>query len=166
MHIVVGQTVERRSFKTGEVIEVLFDASSARGVKIEYVEGYIMSPDEKTMLIQTNRMPIYRHSATSTYYIYNVKNKTLAPLSNGGAQECPKFSPDGNQVAFVRDNNLFLVKLLFNNAEMQITKDGEFNKIINGKPDWVYEEEFTFNCAFISLLIARCWRGFALTSRL
>lgn len=143
-----GQRIERCSFKTGEVVETLFDASAARGAVIRAVEGYIMSPDEKHILIETNRTPIYRHSATSTYYIYNVRNKTLAPLSKGGPQECPKFSPDGTQVAFVRDNNLFLVKLLFNNAESQITKDGERNRIINGKPDWVYEEEFSFNCAF------------------
>lgn len=140
--------IERCSFKTGEVVETLFDAGTARGASIRYVEGYIVSPDEKTILIETNRTRIYRRSATSTYYIYNVKNQTLAPLSNGGPQECPKFSPDGNQIAFVRDNNLFLVKLLFNNAESQITKDGERNKIINGKPDWVYEEEFSFSCAF------------------
>lgn len=140
--------IERCSFKTGEVVETLFDAETARGASIRYVEGYIVSPDEKTILIETNRTRIYRRSATSTYYIYNVKNQTLAPLSNGGPQECPKFSPDGNQIAFVRDNNLFLVKLLFNNAESQITKDGERNKIINGKPDWVYEEEFSFSCAF------------------
>ena len=143
-----AQRIERCSFKTGEMMEVLFDASEARGATVRYVEGYIVSPDEKHILIETNRTPIYRHSATSTYYIYNVKNKTLAPLSAGGPQECPKFSPDGNQIAFVRDNNLFLVKLLYNNAESQITKDGERNKIINGKPDWVYEEEFAFNCAF------------------
>ena len=143
-----SQRIERCSFKTGEVLETLFDASTARGAVIRSVEGYIMSPDEKNILIETNRTPIYRHSAASTYYIYNIRNKTLAPLSKGGPQECPKFSPDGNQVAFVRDNNLFLVKLLFNNAESQITKDGERNKVINGKPDWVYEEEFSFNCAF------------------
>lgn len=140
--------IERCSFKTGEVVETLFDVSTARGGAVWTVEGYIMSPDEKNILIETNRTRIYRRSATSTYYIYNVKNKTLAPLSSGGPQECPKFSPDGNQIAFVRDNNIFLVKLLFNNAESQITKDGERNKIINGKPDWVYEEEFSFNCAF------------------
>ena len=143
-----GKRIERCSFKTGEVVETLFDVSTARGAVIRSVEGYIMSPDEKNMLIETNRTSIYRHSATSTYYIYNIKNKTLAPLSAGGPQECPKFSPDGTQVAFVRDNNLFLVKLLFNNSESQVTKDGERNKIINGKPDWVYEEEFAFNCAF------------------
>ena len=128
--------------------EVLFDASEARGATIRAVEGYIISPDEKNILIETNRQQIYRRSYTATHYIYNIKNKTLTPLSQGGPQECPKFSPDGNQIAFVRDNNIFLVKLLFNNAESQITKDGERNKVINGKPDWVYEEEFSFNCAF------------------
>ena len=143
-----GKRIERCSFKTGEVTETLFDVETARGGGVRYVGGYIMSPDEKNILIETNRTSIYRRSATATYYIYNVKNKTLEPLSKGGPQECPKFSPDGNQIAFVRDNNLFLVKLLFNNAESQITKDGERNKIINGKPDWVYEEEFSFKCAF------------------
>lgn len=143
-----GKSIEKRSFKTGETLEVLFDASTARGASTRAVEGYIISPDEKNILIETNRTRIYRRSATSTYYIYNVKNKTLAPLSTNGPQECPKFSPDGNRIAFVRDNNIFLVKLLFNNAESQITKDGERNKVINGKPDWVYEEEFSFNCAF------------------
>lgn len=142
------QSIEKHSFKTGEVTEVLFDASEARGATIRAVEGYIISPDEKNILIETNRQQIYRRSYTATHYIYNIKNKTLTPLSQGGPQECPKFSPDGNQIAFVRDNNIFLVKLLFNNAESQITKDGERNKVINGKPDWVYEEEFSFNCAF------------------
>ena len=143
-----SKRIERCSFKTGEVTETLFDVETARGGGVRLVVGYIMSPDEKNILIEASRTSIYRRSATSDYYIYNVKNKTLAPLSNGGPQECPKFSPDGNQIAFVRDNNIFLVKLLFNNAESQITKDGERNKIINGKPDWVYEEEFSFNCAF------------------
>ena len=143
-----GKRIERCSFRTGEVVETLFDVATARGGAVRYVEGYIVSPDEKNILIETNRTHIYRRSATSIYYIYNVKNKTLEPLSKGGAQECPKFSPDGNQIAFVRDNNIFLVKLLYNNAESQVTKDGEVNKVINGKPDWVYEEEFSFNCAF------------------
>lgn len=143
-----GKRIERCSFRTGEVVETLFDVATARGGAVRYVEGYIVSPDEKNILIETNRTHIYRRSATSIYYIYNVKNKTLEPLSKGGAQECPKFSPDGNQIAFVRANNIFLVKLLYNNAESQVTKDGEVNKVINGKPDWVYEEEFSFNCAF------------------
>ena len=46
------------------------------------------------------------------------------------------------QVAFVRDNNIYLVKLLYDNAESEVTKDGKKNEIINGVPDWVNEEEF------------------------
>lgn len=142
------RSIVRYSFKTGASVGTIFDVNNTQGPRLPRIDGYIMSPDEKNILIETNRTPIYRRSATSVYYIYNVRNRTLEPLSSGGPQECPKFSPDGNMVAFVRDNNIHLVKLLYNNAESQITKDGEFNKVINGKPDWVYEEEFGFNCAF------------------
>lgn len=143
-----SKRIEKYSFKNGEMIDVLFDVANAKGATIDSFDDYTMSPDGKNILIKTNTTAIYRRSSTATYYIYNVRNKTLQPLSNGGAQECPLFSPDGNMIAFVRGGNIFLVKLLYNNAESQITKDGEFNKIINGKADWVYEEEFPMNRAF------------------
>ena len=66
----------------------------------------------------------------------------MVPLSKNGPQQTPLFSPDGSLVAFVRDGNIFLVKLLYDNAEVQVTKDGKRNAIINGIPDWVNEEEF------------------------
>ena len=137
-----GKQIVVCSFKTGQPTGVLFDAATARGPKIDRVEGYIISPDSKRLLIQTDTKPIYRHSFTATYYIYMVQNKTLEPLSEGGAQQAPVFSPDGNQIAFVRDNNIFLVKLLYDNAESQVTKDGRRGEVLNGIPDWVYEEEF------------------------
>ena len=71
----------------------------------------------------------------------------MEKLSDGGPQQVPVFSPDGNQVAFVRDNNIFLVKLLYGNSESQVTEDGKQNEVLNGIPDWVYEEEFSFNRA-------------------
>ncbi|MBQ9362650.1 MAG: S9 family peptidase [Bacteroidaceae bacterium] len=143
-----GKKIERHSFKTGAWVETLFDVATARDAKIGSFSNYILSPDEKNILIETDPKPIYRHSCTASYYIYNVRNKTMVPLSKGGPQECPKFSPDGNVIGFVRDNNIFLVKLLYNNAESQVTKDGDRNKIINGKADWVNEEEFSMNGAF------------------
>lgn len=143
-----GTKIQRYSFKTGQLVETIFDVATARNVKLTSIDGYIMSPAEDNILIQTQRKSIYRRSATAVYYIYNVKNKTLVPLSEGGPQQEPLFSPDGTMIAFVRSNNLFLVKLLYNNSESQITKDGEYNKVLNGIPDWVYEEEFGLSRAF------------------
>ena len=142
-----GKQIVKYSFRTGKQTEVLFDAATARGPKVEKVEGYVMSPTGKRILIQTGTKKIYRHSFTATYYIYEVVNNKLVPLSDGGPQQTPVWSPDGEQVAFVRDNNIFLVKLLYDNAESQVTKDGERDKVINGLPDWVNEEEFSFNSA-------------------
>ena len=144
-----GKQVVRFSFRTGKQLGVLFDASTARGPKISRVEGYIMSPNGKRMLIQTDTKGIYRRSFTATYYIYTMANNTLEPLSDGGSQQTPLWSPDGEQVAFVRDNNIYLVKLLYGNAESQVTKDGERNKVLNGVPDWVCEEEFSHNRAMV-----------------
>ena len=144
-----GQRIVAYSFKTGKQAGVLFDAATARGPKVSRVEGYIMSPDGRRILIQTASKPIYRHSFTATYYIYMIQNNKLEPLSDGGPQQSPVFSPDGNQIAFVRDNNIHLVKLLYDNAESQVTKDGKLNEIINGIPDWVYEEEFATNCSMV-----------------
>ena len=147
--LVDGKRIVVSSFKTGEQTSVLFDADNTKGkVKVSRIDGYIMSPNQKNILLRTQTQSIYRHSTTAVYYIYNVQNRTLAPLSDGGPQECPLWSPDGNMVGFVREGNLFLVKLLFDNAEVQITKDGKFNSIINGKADWVYEEEFVTNRSF------------------
>ena len=140
--------IVKYSFKTGKEVEAIFDVTKARDCHFKTFDDYILSPDEKLILIQTETKPIYRHSFTAVYYIYNVKNNTLEPLSNNGPQQVPLFSPDGNQIAFVRNNNIFLVKLLFGNSESQVTKDGEYNKVLNGIPDWVYEEEFSFNRAF------------------
>lgn len=140
--------IVKYSFKTGKEVEAIFDVTKARDCNFKTFDDYILSPDEKLILIQTETKPIYRHSFTAVYYIYNVKNNTLEPLSNNGPQQVPLFSPDGNQIAFVRNNNIFLVKLLFGNSESQVTKDGEHNKVLNGIPDWVYEEEFSFNRAF------------------
>ena len=99
------------------------------------------------MLIQTETERIYRRSFRATYYIYTIASHKLARLSDGDKQQVPVWSSDGLQVAFVRDNNIFVVKLLYDNAEIQVTKDGKRNEVINGLPDWVNEEEFGFNRA-------------------
>ena len=142
-----GKQIVEYSFKTGKQTGVLFDVDNTMGEKITSFDGYTMSPDGKKMLIQTKTEPIYRRSFRAVFYIYTISSRKLQRLSDGGPQQVPVWSPDGNQIAFVRDNNIYLVKLLYDNAESQVTKDGRKNEVINGVPDWVNEEEFGFNKA-------------------
>ena len=144
-----GKQIVSYSFRTGKQESVVFDVATARGGQVSKVDNYIMSPDGRRILIQTQTKPIYRRSFTAVYYIYDIRNNKLEPLSDGGPQQTPVFSPDGNQIAFVRDNNIFLVKLLYDNAESQVTKDGKRNEVLNGIPDWVYEEEFSTNSSMV-----------------
>lgn len=150
-----GTQIIKYSFKTGKEVEVLFDVKLARECDLKHFDSYQFSPDGSKVLIATETTPIYRRSYTAVHYLYPLKrnskgvttNNVLEKLSDGGPQQAPVFSPDGNMVAFVRDNNIFLVKLLYGNSESQVTDDGKRNHILNGIPDWVYEEEFAFNRA-------------------
>ncbi|HDS07691.1 MAG TPA: S9 family peptidase [Bacteroides sp.] len=140
-----GSRIEKYSYLTGERTEVLFDADQSD--RIDRFSGYSFDESEEKILIETNRERIYRRSYYADYWVYDRKEKTLRPVSETGRQQLGTISPDGSQVAFVRDNNLY-VKDMNETEEMQITFDGEKNKIINGAPDWVYEEEFGFAQGF------------------
>ncbi len=139
-----GKKVVKYSFKTGKETGVIFDIDNVKGEKLDGFDDYEMTADGKYLLIETNYKRIYRRSFTADYYIYNVEDKTLRKLSDNGAEQIPTFSPDGKKIAFVRKNNIYIVDA---SGEKQITTDGEFNKVINGLPDWVNEEEFSFNNA-------------------
>ena len=133
------------SYRTGEPAGVLFDASAAEP-RIEFTD-YVLSADERRLLLSTDVEPIYRHSFTAEYWIYDRQDGSLRRLSQGGPQQQAQFSPDGSRVAFVRGGNLFVADPTAG-SERQLTFDGRFNHIINGLPDWVYEEEFSFARAF------------------
>ena len=137
--------INKYSYRTGEVSETLFDASDFH--EIGQFSGYSLNASEDKILIETGKVQIYRHSYLADYYVYDRGTEKLVPLSNDGKQQLGTFSPSGDRVAFVRNNNLF-IRDLIKDLEMQVTFDGVRNKIINGSPDWVYEEEFGFSQGF------------------
>ena len=142
-----GNNIVKYNYKTGNKVGVLFDLSKVENAGFSTFIDYAFCSDESKILFTTNRKSIYRHSFSAEYYIWNIVTQEMLPLSNNGAQQIATFSPDGERVAFVRNNNIFIKSLKFG-TESQVTKDGKTNEIINGAPDWVYEEEFSFNRAF------------------
>lgn len=138
---------EYKTYTQTKVILSLDDFTKVSGLSSDAIEEYIFSPDENFLLLGTESVTLFRYSSMAKYLIWDIKNKTVETLSGAGLQKLPTFSPNGDKVAFVRDNNIY-IKDLINEKEEQITKDGEYNKIINGAPDWVYEEEFGFTKGF------------------
>ncbi|MFU8845081.1 MAG: S9 family peptidase [Bacteroidales bacterium] len=137
-------------YETGEQTDILVSAGDLvppGDTTPVSINAYALSMDEKRILIASQTESIYRHSSQSYYYIYDLKSRSLKPLSDGGKQRLAEFSPDGKMVAFVRENNLF-IKDLETNQEYKVTNDGMVNEVINGATDWVYEEEFGFTKAF------------------
>ena len=132
----------RNSYRTGEAVETVFE--SPEGF---HFSSYEFSADERKILLTTETEPIYRHSFRAEYCVYDRDTRQIQPLSPAGKQQVAALSPDGKRAAFVRDNNLFYVTL-DDMKEVQVTFDGRFNEIINGAPDWVYEEEFGFSRAY------------------
>ena len=137
-------SVDKYDYNTLEKVETI--VSTADIEDIRYFTSYTFSDDESRVLLATDVEPVYRHSKLGTYYMYDIQRKKTQKISDNKIQE-PTFSPDGNKVAFVYKNNIYIKDLVSGETE-QITSDGEKNKIINGVTDWVYEEEFAFVRAF------------------
>ena len=138
------------NYQTGELERTLFGIADLvlEGEEVPIgLQDYELSQNEDRMLCATDIESIYRHSFHADYYVYDFNTKTLQPLSANGKQRLATFSPDATKVAFMRDNNLF-IKDLETGEERQFTHDGLYNHIINGAPDWVYEEEFSFSQGF------------------
>lgn len=113
------------------------------------VADYTFSPDESKILFRMNSRPLYRRSHFSNYVVYDLASGELTELDESDELRYALFSPDGKKVAYVKDNNIF-INDLEQKFTYQVTEDGSWNHIINGMPDWVYEEEWGIDHAF-------CW---------
>lgn len=145
--ILKREGIEKYAYSTGKKIEQIVSFSDLKfKTENEYVFDYRFNQDESKLLLATNPEFIYRRSYLANYYIYDIKTKQLASV-NEDKVRLAEFAPDGSKVAYVKANNLFMLSLS-DMQETQITTNGEFNKIINGTTDWVYEEEFAITKGF------------------
>src|SRR5690606_3027888 len=137
-------TIDAFDFTTLEKVQTLF--SSAEFPEIKRISDYSINKTDDKILIATNYNPIYRHSFTSVYYLFDITTKTLTKISENAIQE-PLLNADGTKIAYAFENNLYVFDVA-SKKTVQITNDGNKNHIINGITDWVYEEEFAFVRAF------------------
>ncbi len=142
------KAIKRFDLKTGKEVETVMDLNNTRSNSLKSIDGFTLSPDGSKILVHTGKEMIYRRSFTATYYVYEIRTRMLTPLSDDHAsQRAPLFSPDGRMIAFVAaDNNIYLKKLDYG-TEVAVTRDGAAGMVINGVPDWTYEEEFTTDCS-------------------
>lgn len=138
-----GVSIDKYDYHTLEKVESIVSSTDLDGIGFE---SYEFSDDESKLLLATEIEPIYRHSRLGIYFVYDIGSKSIIKISADKIQS-PSLSPDGTQVAYVFENNIYLHDLDSANTR-KITTDGEKNKIINGIADWVYEEEFAFVRAF------------------
>uniref|UniRef100_A0A8C2BCA5 Dipeptidyl-peptidase 4 n=1 Tax=Cyprinus carpio TaxID=7962 RepID=A0A8C2BCA5_CYPCA len=108
---------------------------------------YMVSADRKYVCFQSNYTKLWRHSYTASYSIYDLEKGDFINMDIPHEIQYLAWSPTGHKLAFVWKNNVY-VKETPTSAFKQVTADGAHNLILNGIPDWVYEEEmFSTNFA-------------------
>ncbi|MCB9419105.1 MAG: S9 family peptidase [Ardenticatenaceae bacterium] len=115
------------------------------------IKDYDWSPDKTRLLIFTNTKRVWRLNTRGDYWVLDLENGRLSQLGSNAPESSlmfAKFAPDGQSVAYVRQNNIY-VEEISNGAITQLTHDGS-EHIINGTSDWAYEEEFKLRDGF-------CW---------
>src|SRR6056297_885109 len=137
-----SSSLDKYDYETLEKVETIVASSDA----IPYFSSYTFSDDESKVLLATEVEPVFRRSRLGIYYVYDIASKALVKIAETKIQE-PTLSPDGSKVAYVLNNNIYILDL-GSRTTKQVTTDGNKGTIINGVTDWVYEEEFAFVRAF------------------
>ncbi|RXN30500.1 dipeptidyl peptidase 4-like protein [Labeo rohita] len=108
---------------------------------------YMVSADQKYICFLSNYTKLWRHSYSASYSIYDMEKRDFINTDIPHEVQYLAWSPAGHKLAFVWKYNVY-VKETPTTAFKQVTTDGAHNLILNGIPDWVYEEEmFSTNFA-------------------
>ena len=93
--------------------------------------NYNLNPEQTAVLINWSN---------DLFYYEFGSDRAIRLTSNPEEEQSEEFSPDGRMISFVRENNLYVEDLSMQRRERALTRDGS-PKILNGRLDWVYQEE-------------------------
>lgn len=142
-----GKTIARYAYKTGRREATVLDSLPMQAAQVRSWDGYEMSRSESAILLWADSEPIYRHSFTARFFVYDRKSGQMRAVAGDKPVQIATLSPDGERVAYVTGNNVYVQRLADGNIT-QVTTDGRKNHVINAVPDWVYEEEFAMLNSF------------------
>jgi dipeptidyl-peptidase-4 len=140
-----GRDIVRHDPATGEQ-ELMVSASLLvpEGTELPLpIQGYSWSEDGTKLLVFTNTRRVWRFNSRGDYWVLDLETERLRPLGVDRPESSlmyAKFSPDGSRVGYVSDNDLFIEEVV-SGVVTRLTSDGS-RTILNGRFDWVYEEEF------------------------
>ncbi|XP_052005003.1 dipeptidyl peptidase 4-like [Xyrauchen texanus] len=104
-------------------------------------KDYIVSADRKFVIFESNYTKQWRHSFTASYHIYDMESQEfISKVSIPPVTQLLVWAPTGNKLAYVWNYNIYL-KMNATAEAVKVTHNGIVNQILNGVPDWAYEEE-------------------------
>ena len=113
------------------------------------IAHFSFSLDQQKILLFTNTKKVWRLNTKGDYWVFNFKTNALTQIGKSLAPSSlmfAKFSPDGNTIAYVSENNLYSED--YASGDIQpLTNNGTVS-LINGTFDWAYEEEFACRDGF------------------
>ncbi|ANB11796.1 Dap2p [Sugiyamaella lignohabitans] len=109
------------------------------------INSVTLNRDQTKAILSTDRKKNWRHSSFSLFWVLDLETREITPVNTKDSSRpiaLAEWSPRGDRIAFVADNNIFLryVGGEDDGTVKQITTDGG-DEIFYGRPDWVYEEE-------------------------
>ena len=137
-----SQFILRYQYRNADPLDTLYKTKALPGI-----DDYSFSSSGQYILLKTATQPIYRYSTRAVFYVYNRENEQLTPIHDKAHVMYATISPDEEHVAYVHENNLYLQEIGGTNTQA-VTTEGEKNKILYGRSDWVYEEELNLVKAF------------------
>ena len=142
----LNYTLPKLDVKTVLSKEQLTPVGKSEPIKVAH---FSFSLDQQKILLFTNTKKVWRLNTKGDYWVFNFKTNTLRQIGKKlppSSLMFAKFSPDGNTIAYVSENNLYSEDYASGNIQ-PLTTNGTVS-LINGTFDWAYEEEFACRDGF------------------